>query len=120
MDLSKCVPPCSELELEGNFLHFLRNLELSLRLCFDSFSELRINSAFRTSEYEKSMGRTGDSTHCLGKAVDIHCTNNSHRHHIVSYALKNGITRIGIYKNFIHLDAATYKDKKAEFVIWYG
>lgn len=120
MDFEKCIPACSEYELDGNFLHFLRNLELSLRLSFDSFNELYINSAFRSPDYEKRMGRTGDSAHCLGKAVDISCTNNSHRYHIINYAMKNGCHRIGIYKTFIHLDFATYKDKKSEFVIWYG
>ena len=120
MDFNNCVPSCSEYELDGTFLHFLRNLEISLRLSFDSFDELHITSAFRSRDYEKRMGRRGNSAHCLGKAVDVFCENNSHRHHIISYALRNGVNRIGIYKNFIHLDMATYKDGKCEFVIWYG
>lgn len=120
MDFNKCTPSSSEYELDGNFLHFLRNLELSLQLSYDSFDELVINSAYRTPQYEKRMGRDGSSAHCLGLAADIACTNNSHRYHIINYAIRNKVSRIGVYRNFIHLDMATYKDKKPEFVIWYG
>ena len=120
MNFDKVVPESSEYDLDGSFLHFLKNLELSLKLSFDSFVELVITSAFRTQKYEKRMGRSGSSAHCLGKAVDIACSNNSHRYHIINYAIKNGCNRIGIYKTFIHLDFATYKDGKAEFIIWHG
>lgn len=120
MDFSKCTPSSSEYDLDGTFLHFLRQLELSLQLCYDSFHDLVILSAFRSIQHEQKMGRTGDSVHCLGKAVDIECKNNSHRYHIINYCLRNKISRIGVYKNFIHIDMGTYKDRKSEFVIWYG
>lgn len=120
MDFSKCIPVSSEYDLNGPLLHILRNLEVSMSLSFDDFEELKINSAYRSPEYEKRMGRNGSSSHCLGKAVDIHCINNRHRYHIVKFALQNGINRIGIYKNFIHLDCAIHKDGKTPNIIWYG
>lgn len=119
MDFSKCVPQSSEYDLYGPFLHILRELEMTLNLCYD-VDEIRINSAFRSPEYEKRRGRDGLSAHCFGKAVDIHCTNNKHRYHIIKFALQKGIHRIGIYKNFIHLDMADVRDNKSVQVIWYG
>ena len=119
MDFSKCVPQSSEYDLDGPFLHILRELEVTLSLCFHT-DDLRVNSAFRTPEYEKRHGRDGSSAHCLGKAVDIHCTDNKLRHHIVKFALSKGINRIGIYKTFINLDMAGVKDGKSPHVIWYG
>lgn len=120
MDFTKCIPQSSEYDLQGSLLHILRELETTLSLCYDDFEELKINSAYRTAEYEKRHGRDGSSSHCLGKAVDIHCTNNKHRYHIIKFALQKGINRIGIYKTFIHLDTAIYMDGKSTHIIWYG
>lgn len=66
---------------------------------------MRITSAFRTVEHERSVGRSGNSAHTRGFAVDIHCTNSSDRLKIVRYALAFGIRRIGIASTFIHLDS---------------
>lgn len=120
MDFSKCIPESSEYDLQGPLLHILRELEITLSLSFDDFVELKINSAYRSSDYEKRHGRSGDSAHCLGKAVDIHCTNNRHRYHIIKFALQKGINRIGVYKTFIHLDTAINKDGKSTQTVWVG
>lgn len=120
MDFSKCIPSSSEYDLNGPLLHILRRMEVCMSLSFEDFEEFKINSAYRSPDYEKRMGRLGTSSHCLGKAVDIHCINNSHRYAIIKLALQNGINRIGIYKNFIHLDSAIYKDGKIPNIIWYG
>lgn len=119
MDFSKCIPQSSEYDLNGELLHLLRELEVSLSLSFDSFKELKINSAYRSPEYEVRQGRSGLSAHCLGKAVDIHCTDNRLRYQILNFAIKKGINRIGIYKTFIHLDIASYKDDKGQNTIWF-
>lgn len=120
MDFSKCVPQSNEYDLNGPLLHILRNMEVAMSMSFDDFEELKINSGYRSPEYEVRHGRSGESAHCLGKAVDIHCTNNRHRYFIIKFALQNGINRIGVYKNFIHLDTAISKDGKSTHTIWYG
>lgn len=120
MDFSQCNPISTEYDLNGPLLHILRRLEVAMAMSFDDFTELKINSAYRSKEYEKRMGRDGSSSHCLGKAVDISCTSNSKRHFIIKFALQNGINRIGVYKTFIHLDTAIYKDGKQPNIIWYG
>lgn len=63
-----------------------------------------ISSGYRSVEYEKSRGRSGKSAHTKGCAADIVCTSNAQRFELVSAFLFLGVTRIGISKNFIHID----------------
>lgn len=74
----------------------------------------KINSAFRSVEYEKSQGRKGTSSHCFGLAVDIRCTTSLQRLKIVSALLEVGFERIGIGKTFIHVDF----DQEKNSAIW--
>jgi len=64
----------------------------------------RINSAYRSPEWEKSKGRSGSGAHTLGRAFDIACTTSRERYSIVFGALAAGFPRIGIAKTFVHLD----------------
>lgn len=82
-----------------------------------------ISSGFRSVEYERSRSRTGRSSHCKGLAADIVCLSNLDRFELVSLFLALGVTRIGIAKNFIHVDMDsskpspriwTYDDKNNE------
>lgn len=70
-----------------------------------------INSAYRTPEYELKHGRTGSSTHCLGRAVDIRCSDSVSRLIIVKSLLRAGFRRIGIAKTFIHVDDDISREK---------
>lgn len=65
---------------------------------------LVVNSAYRTFDYEQSKGRSGSSSHCKGIAVDIAVQSDEKRLKIVQNSLRAGFQRIGIAKNFIHLD----------------
>lgn len=51
---------------------------------------LHINSSFRTTEHNKSVGGSTRSQHLVGKAVDFRCTDGSLRAKIVKEALKLG------------------------------
>lgn len=114
MDFSNCLPPSDAHELDTLLLSILDEIEEC------TGQELKINSAYRSQDYEVIHHRTGSSAHCLGKAVDIACYSNGLRHSIIKTALQNGVNRIGVYKTFIHLDVATAKDGKSTNVIWYG
>lgn len=114
MDFTKCIPKSDRYELDSLLLEILDDIEECLGY------ELRINSAYRSPAYEVRVGRSGSSSHCLGKAADIHCYTSSERYLIIKTALQKGINRIGIYKSFVHLDTATCKDGKNTCVIWYG
>lgn len=97
-DTSKCVPAYCEDALNSALLANLIDLQIL------SGVKLRISSAFRSPEFEKSRGRDGSSSHCKGLAVDILCKDNRERFALVSKALCLGFPRIGIAKTFVHLD----------------
>ena len=74
-----------------------------------------INSAYRCVDYEKKKGRSGNSMHTKGKAVDIRCRTNAERFCIVNALIAVGFRRIGIGTNFIHVDSGY---PSAEPIIW--
>lgn len=63
-----------------------------------------ITSALRTVQNELSQGRSGNSAHTRGRAVDVSCDGSYTRYRIVTGALKAGFKRIGVHEYFIHLD----------------
>lgn len=98
LDLSSCVPRCSQEDLNPILVVRLQYLESLLRF------KLTYTSAYRTQGYERSKGRKGDSAHCKGLAVDISTIDSHVRFKVVQAALQVGFTRIGIGKRFVHLD----------------
>lgn len=75
-----------------------------------------INSAFRTKSHNLKVEGKSNSSHTRGLAVDLRISSSQYRFLVVKCALELGITRIGIYKTFIHLDV----DKSLpQGVIWY-
>ena len=65
---------------------------------------LIVTSGFRCEKYNKKIGGAENSAHLRGWAVDIYCKSNILRFKILKYALLLGFQRIGIGKDFIHLD----------------
>lgn len=98
ISLSKAVPACTVTDMDDAFLE---KLLFAQRLCHLQF---KINSAFRSKAYEKEKGRSGLSAHCKGMAVDIATTNSKQRFIILAALFGAGFNRIGIGKNFIHVD----------------
>ena len=79
----------------------ISRLEYARALCGFAF---RINSAYRSFDYEQSKGRTGSSSHCKGVAVDISCYAPDRRYILVQNLLRAGFTRLGISDKFVHAD----------------
>lgn len=98
-EFKKCIPSCSIEDMDGAFLSLLDRVREKANI------PLVLNCAYRSKEYDKSKGRSGNSAHTRGKAVDIRCATSTNRIKIVKAALDCGIRRIGIGKNFIHIDA---------------
>ena len=65
---------------------------------------LVINCAYRSQAYDKKKGRSGNSAHTYGLAVDFRANTSATRYKIVKAALECGVTRIGIGKTFVHID----------------
>lgn len=97
-EFRKCIPSCSIDDMDSDFLDILDNIRE------DAGIPLKVNCAYRSVEWDKAKGRSGNSAHCSGVAVDVRCTNSANRHKIVKAAMDNGINRIGIADTFIHLD----------------
>lgn len=98
IEFERCVPSCKKSDMDDKFLLKLNSCR---ELCNTPFI---LNSAFRSSEWDKSKGRTGIGFHTKGRAVDIRCIDPEIRSRIVINAMSCGLNGIGISKTFIHLD----------------
>lgn len=109
-EFQRCTPACS-----------LQDMDRASMWIFDAVREaagipLVINCAYRSPEWDRSKGRSGNSAHCRGRAIDIRCTTSENRMKIIAAAVEVGVKRIGIGKNYIHLDT---DDSLPQNVIWH-
>lgn len=111
-EFRKCDPPCDRESMEQDFLDVMDDIRRKARI------PLVINCAYRSREYDKKKGRSGNSAHTYGLAVDFRCNTSDNRLKIVKAALECGITRIGIGKTFIHIDMGERVGLPAN-VIWH-
>lgn len=74
-----------------------------------------LTSGYRGRDYNLAHGGVKDSAHTKGLAMDISCSDTSHRLLYLRAAIAVGFTRIGIGKTFLHLDIDTSKPQN---VIW--
>lgn len=106
----KCTPPSP---IEGVSESLLNKLDQAREIAGIPFV---INSAVRSSAYERVRGRSGSSSHVSGKAVDIRCIDSSSRFAILSALIMVGFTRIGIYPRHIHVDVDNDRPQKVVFL----
>ena len=109
VDFSGAKPSCSIKDMDRDMLTVLDNAREI------SGTPYVINSAYRTKDHERGMGRDGSSSHTTGKAVDIRAMDSTTRFLILKGLIEAGFTRIGVSKTFIHAD--TDEDKPSE-VAW--
>lgn len=78
---------------------------------------ISITSGLRSKAQNDALqDSASDSSHLSGLACDIACNDSLKRFKLIQVALKNGITRIGLGKDFVHIDIS--KDK-TQNVIWH-
>lgn len=76
-------------------------------------------SAYRCPAHNVKVSNTGLSgPHTTGKAIDLACVDGRSRMRLVKAAMALGVTRIGIAKNFVHLDGLGEEDGFPSEVIW--
>lgn len=63
-----------------------------------------IGSGLRTQEHNKEVGGVENSAHLTGEATDIKCPNSVNRLKMLKAFIQVGFNRIGIGKDFIHVD----------------
>lgn len=97
-EFKRCVPSCSLQDMNQQFMTALDALRAQAGI------PLVLNCAYRSVQWDKSKGRSGNSAHTRGKAADIRCNASATRMKIVRAALALGFKRIGIGKDYVHVD----------------
>lgn len=108
-EFRRCTPPCSLQDMRQDVMMRLDNARYQAGIPFV------LNSAYRSVEYEKSKGRSGNSAHTRGYAVDIRCNTMGNRMKVVRALLDNGFNRIGIAGTYVHAD---FDPKLSQNLIW--
>jgi len=75
----------------------------------------KVSSGYRCSEHNAEVGGVKDSAHLKGMAADIHVSNSKERFLILKALLSIGFKRIGMGRDFVHVDI---DDTKPYPVIW--
>lgn len=99
-----CTPSCSLSNMSQSFMN---RLDMAREIAGIPFV---LNCAYRSVTWDKLHGRSGNSYHTLGRAVDIKCLSSKERYKIVAALLKSGFTGIGVNKTFIHVDDRVVTD----------
>jgi uncharacterized protein YcbK (DUF882 family) len=87
---------------ENNMQHEFMEVLQKIRIDFGK--SITITSGFRSIKHPieaKKLHSNGE--HTTGNCADILCITGSDRFKLIELALKHGITRIGVAKNFLHL-----------------
>lgn len=91
---------------------FLNKLSKARELAAIGF---KITSGYRSPAHNAKVGGVPSSSHTIGRAVDIYAPTSTQKYIIINALLQVGFNRIGIAKNFIHVDD---DPSKSEDVIW--
>lgn len=114
VEFEKATPACSIDDMDEEFLLKLDEARTLAGVPFI------ISSAFRSEEYEHSKGRHLDNVGAHSrkpcKAVDILCFTSRDRLKMVTALLCVGFKRIGIYRDFVHVD----RDVTKPSCLWLG
>ena len=101
---------------KGSYKHmdveFLNKLAQARKIAAVGF---KITSGYRSPEHNEKVGGVPNSSHTLGHACDIYAPTSRQKYIIINALLQAGFDRIGVAKNFIHVDDDPSKN---EDVIW--
>ena len=91
---------------------FLNKLTKARELAAIGF---KITSGYRTPDHNEKVGGVSNSSHTLGHAVDIYAPTSRQKYIIINALLQAGFNRIGVAKNFIHVDDDPSKNEDVIF-----
>lgn len=97
-------PCCDELHYDHDFMESLQTLR---NWCG---RPMTVNSMYRCKKHNQAVGGSDKSYHLIGRAVDIHCTDDNELLEILLHnasllhAQLRPFTGIGVYNTFVHLD----------------
>ena len=102
--------PGSGQLMDADFLQLLDDAREIANIPF------KINSGYRTTQHNMSVGGKVESSHLKGLAADISVKYSRNRFIILNALIAVGFSRIGIAKTFIHVDSDSTKDKNVYWV----
>ncbi len=106
------APGSGEAHMSADFIRMLDAIRAEVGFPFI------INSGYRTPAHNAAVGGVGESAHTKGLAADIRAITDGQKQAIAKAAIRQGITRIGWARTYIHLDVDTTKPQR---VVWnYG
>lgn len=94
---------------------FMRKME-QIRVTFDR--PMAVNSGFRCPRHDEAVGGSGSGCHTVGKALDIATPSSEYRMWLIKIASAHSITRVGMAKDFIHMDMCGKPENKAPVAMW--
>ena len=106
------IPVCPHLKREDIDPYLVLSLE---RLEKEIKTPLEFSSGYRCPACNAAAGGVKNSAHLRGKAVDILADTSGERFLLVSAALAQGFSRVGVGKRFVHLDVDT---SLPAFMLW--
>lgn len=110
-EFSKCTPKCSMDDMNVDFLQRLDAVRAASGVVF------RLNSAYRSSTYDRAKGRTGKGFHTKGRAVDIDCRDSVSRAKVIAACFEFGLS-CGISSTFIHIDDRNVFDGYSQPIVF--
>ena len=111
-DELRCKCGCGKADMDPEFMKTLETIREYVGRQFI------VNSAYRCPEYNAQVSSTGlGGPHTTGRAIDIKADSRL-KYEIAMAASKEGMTRLGIGKTFIHIDNLTEEDLFSEQVVW--
>jgi uncharacterized protein YcbK (DUF882 family) len=105
-------PCCGRGKHEMN-PRFLGLLDLARR---DVGIPFHVTSGYRCPEHNAEIGGVASSAHVRGYAADIACGGSRSRAGMIMEFLVRGVSRIGIGKDFIHVDIDPEKPRNVFWV----
>lgn len=98
---------CKQVVLDNEFMWLMEGLRERVG------EPLIINSWYRCEEHDREIG--GEGNHPTGRAADIYCESSRLRDLILDHARQLGVRRVGIGKDFLHIDICR---DKPQGVVW--
>lgn len=105
----RCRCGCGRNNIDADFLWHLNQAREIAGIPF------RITSACRCEKHNRDVGGVDSSAHVRGYAADIAVRGDRERYTVLNALIKAGFRRIGIARDFIHVDLDPAKNSP---VIW--
>jgi zinc D-Ala-D-Ala carboxypeptidase len=93
----ECNCGCGTNPIRGEFVDRLQKVR-------EKYGPLTVNSGSRCKRHNRIVGGSPDSSHLGGWAADLRCPNSFSRFQLIRYLQAEGFQRIGMGRDFIHVD----------------